>query len=313
MEKWTYNQLDHLVFDGIEESSTLEYKRAAALVKNNDKKKEDIVKQVAAMANAAGGTIIYGIAEFDDKEKRHLPEKLDPVDRSEISREWLDSIIQSIQPRIDGVLIHPVTDDKDANRVFYVVEVPASNTAHQARDHVYYKRRNFQLLPMEDYEVRDVMNRRSHPKIQASIFVNRRDAEHTDKGLILVKIENIGSTLAHHVMVDLRVPIRIHGFIFFEEEVTWEKTPSGKSFYHLRMRPGLASRPLFPGSSITLKRKFEKSVEFSMKDGTPVVSTDKLEVSIYADEMPCISKSIIATQATESWVTISQEGADSNL
>jgi hypothetical protein len=31
--------------------------------------------------------------------------------------------------------------------------------AHQARDYRYYKRHNFNALPMEDYEVRDVMNR----------------------------------------------------------------------------------------------------------------------------------------------------------
>jgi hypothetical protein len=34
-----------------------------------------------------GGTIIYGIKEFDDIDKRHLPEKIDPINRTDISKE----------------------------------------------------------------------------------------------------------------------------------------------------------------------------------------------------------------------------------
>jgi len=45
------------------------------------------------------------------------------------------------------------------NHVAYVVEIPKGTTAHQATDWRYYKRFNFISVPMEDYEIRDVMNR----------------------------------------------------------------------------------------------------------------------------------------------------------
>lgn len=139
MNEWTKERLERMVADGVEENLSLDYKRADALAKT-DGKKAEITKDVSAFTNSAGGFLIYGVAEPADKAKRHLPERLDPVRRAVISKEWLEQIIQTIQPRIEGVLIHPVTIDEQAGLVCYVVEVPQSHTAHQARDHRYYKR-----------------------------------------------------------------------------------------------------------------------------------------------------------------------------
>jgi hypothetical protein len=307
IREWTINRLKKLVADGIEESSQLEYKRAAALSKNDDKKKADIVKQVSAMANAAGGTIVYGIAEFNEKDKRHLPEKLDPVDRTETSREWLDSIIQSIQPRIDGVVIHPIADDADTNKGFYVVEVPASHTAHQARDHVYYKRRNFQLLPMEDYEVRDVMNRKSHPQIKASIFINRSTAMHGQEGTLLIKLENIGSVSARHTMVDIELPIKIITYLSFKDDMILNHTEQDEYYYQLRITPPLAQPPLFPGSSVTLRKKFTKPQVIKSPQGEALYTTDDIKLTIYADEMPPIKCKLPALSVINDWIEVIPE------
>lgn len=133
---WDQARLERYITEGIEESLTLDYKAAASLDKS-DKKKIEITKDVSAMANSAGGIIIYGIAEFQDKACEHLPEKLDPVDRTAFSKEWLEHIIGNIQPRIDGVIIHPVPISSATNDVVYVVEIPQSHTAHQAKDHRY--------------------------------------------------------------------------------------------------------------------------------------------------------------------------------
>jgi len=42
------------------------------------------------MANSAGGIIIYGIKEYDEADKRHLPEKIDPIQQNVFSKEWLE-------------------------------------------------------------------------------------------------------------------------------------------------------------------------------------------------------------------------------
>jgi predicted HTH transcriptional regulator len=187
---WNRERIEQLIHDNVEESLSLEYKGAEALGKS-DAKKAEIVRDVSALANSSGGILIYGVAEFQQREHRHRPEKVDPVDRKEFPKEWLEQIIQSIQPRIDGLVIEPVKIDNSS--VCYVVTVPQSYTAHQARDHVYYRRHNFNVLPMEDYELRDVMNRRKRPKISASIFAARNVG---GDGYVLVRLNNIGSVLA---------------------------------------------------------------------------------------------------------------------
>jgi hypothetical protein len=119
------------------------------------------------MANSYGGIIIYGVSECQDKLRKHLPEKSDPIDRTQLPKEWLEHVINNIRPKIEGLVIHPVPINTASNHVVYVVEIPQSWTVHQAIDKRYYKRYNFESVPMEDDEIRDVMvlARQQHPKI----------------------------------------------------------------------------------------------------------------------------------------------------
>ena len=294
---WNRERIEQLISDGVEESLSLEYKSAPALGKS-DGKKAEIVKDVSAFANSSGGTVIYGVAEFQS-DQRHRPEKIDAVDRREFSKEWLEQIIQSIQPRIEGIVIEPIAiNDTSA---CYVVEIPQSHTAHQARDHVYYRRHNFNLLPMEDYEVRDVMSRRKRPKIRASMFASRNvDRE----GYILVKLENIGTVLAKDYMVDLRVPINLGGQISVEQPA-FLNDYEGKYFYSFRLVPTALRMPLFPDSEVTLRRKFSTGVTIRSLDGSKVLeSTDSVAVAVYVDEMPPIKATIAPDQVTREWVEL---------
>ena len=163
-EKWDEQRLIQFIQDEIEEHSYLEYKRAESLDRT-DRKKFEITKDISAMANSAGGIIIFGIAEYDEDERRHLPEQLSPIDRLSYSKEWLDQIISSIQPPIKGLLIHSVDLSSNPNDVAYIVEIPQSNTAHQARDLKYYRRRNTTIEPMEHYKIIDVVNRGIKPDV----------------------------------------------------------------------------------------------------------------------------------------------------
>jgi hypothetical protein len=75
----------------------LEYKAAPAL-DGSDKHNIDITKDVSSFANSAGGGIVYSMKESDEPAKRHLPEKIDPIDGRKFSREWLDHIVGEIRP-----------------------------------------------------------------------------------------------------------------------------------------------------------------------------------------------------------------------
>lgn len=168
--EWDQARLQRYIDDQTEESLQLEYKAGEALHKSNGQTKE-IAKDVSAMANSAGGLLIYGIGEHIDRELRHLPEGFRPVDRRECSKERLEQIISSnIQPRLSGVKIYPVPLDTGPHDVAYVVSIPQSDTVHQVvANKRYYKRFNFEAVPMDDYEVRDVLNRVMHPILEPRI------------------------------------------------------------------------------------------------------------------------------------------------
>ncbi len=201
-KSWTENRIQNLIENEIEESLTVEYKSAEALGKSDYQKKE-ITKDVSALANSAGGFLIYGIREFSDPKKRHLPEKVVPVDRTNFPREWLEQVINSIRPRIDGIIIHSVQLSSGENDVVYIVEVPQSNTAHQANNRRYYKRFNFQSVPMEDYEIRDVIFREQMPDVETKFLIELKDTEQN----LIVHAKNYGSAYARYVACFVDVPI----------------------------------------------------------------------------------------------------------
>src|ERR1035438_1150730 len=103
----TEAELQSLITEQVEESVSLEYKHSGALARD-DKKREEVTKDVSAFVNSAGGLIVYGIVEGTTATTRHLPVALTPVDRTQFSREWLEQVIQRIQPKIDGIEIIPI-------------------------------------------------------------------------------------------------------------------------------------------------------------------------------------------------------------
>ena len=59
-----------------------------------------------------------------------------------------------------------VIDRAKPNEVIYIVTIPQSHTAHQnLNTKCYHKRYSTTINPMEDYEIRDIMNRNIHPDI----------------------------------------------------------------------------------------------------------------------------------------------------
>ena len=168
--EWNQARLQRYIDEGIEESLTLDYKAGDALAKRNGRSKE-VAKDVSAMANSAGGIIIYGIAEHPMLELQHRPAMLSPVNRRDCSRETLEQIISSnIQPRISGIKIYPIPLRSHPAHVIYAVSIPQSDTVHQVVPNKrYYKRFNFESVPMEDYEIRDVLNRVAHPEVEPRI------------------------------------------------------------------------------------------------------------------------------------------------
>jgi hypothetical protein len=290
---WTPEKIQRLIDDKIEEGAQFDYKAAGAF-ERTDSKKAEITKDVSAFANSAGGTIIYGLKEFSDDIRKHLPEKIDPIDGRDFSREWLDQIIGQINPRIENVLITPVRVGAETWQTCYVVEIPTSYTAHQARDFKYYRRYNFESVPMADYEIRDVMNRRKHTKLKFEVQIRNTNRMTTK---IFARIWNTGTVIAQHYSVSVWMPTIINGGKLFKDDLIIQEN-EGLKFWRLSLHSS-NNHPLFPKSDVIC----EEEIPFAVTpyQSVPEPTTDYLICKLFADEMPCVEKKISVAAALNNW------------
>lgn len=156
--------IEGLIKGKVQENLHLDYKGSESLENTNSCKKE-ISKDVSAFANSDGGQIIYGVVE-----KGHIPVKIDEGQPVKGKREWLEQVIKSnIQPRIHGVRIYQIDLKSNPERAIFIVEIPRSFTAHQAKDKLYYKRTEYESSPMFDYEVKQTINRAREPILRLEL------------------------------------------------------------------------------------------------------------------------------------------------
>lgn len=164
LEDYDWEFVQSLIKNNIEESINLDFKSAEALSKIDSKKKE-ISKDVSAFANSNGGVIIYGIDEID-----HKASSISFVDGNEYTKEWLEQVISStIQRNIPNLKIFPIRKEGLITQTVYIVQIPESMEApHICKDKKFYKRYNFESVAMEEYEVRQLYNRKVKSKLQLS-------------------------------------------------------------------------------------------------------------------------------------------------
>lgn len=208
----TKADLQRLVDEGLEESLTLDYKAAPALTRDG-KGPDELCKDVTALANSAGGQLVYGVEE--DKVTKKPSRVDDGVTDPKVTREWIEQVLNSrVQPRMNGIQTTRI--DMGNSQFGYVVSVPQTQTGpHQAPDGKYYKRFDLQSVPMHDYEIRDIMRRSTTPDLYTELWFDGRRKTHTPKVIdgrqhaetvVLHCVAlNRSNTPAHHVVVDFFV------------------------------------------------------------------------------------------------------------
>lgn len=161
LDDFTEQTIKDIIDNSLEESINIEFKSALALSKETSVKKE-ISKDVSAFANSDGGIIFYGI-----NENNHVASSVSFIDGRIFTKEWLENIIiSSIQPKIADMIIYPIRFDMDIARTVYVVKIPRSTfSPHINADKKYYRRFNFQSVPMEEYEIRNLYLRQRESKV----------------------------------------------------------------------------------------------------------------------------------------------------
>ncbi|MEM5372163.1 ATP-binding protein [Paraburkholderia azotifigens] len=189
----------------VEESVTLDFKSGAALNDMNAARSQ-LVKEVTAFANAGGGTLIYGIAERADG-PRNIADRLDAVTNDAVTVDRLTTIItQNTDPVFADFQI-TVFDIPGGGRVF-IVEVNEGVTAYQNRiDQRYYQRSGSISAPMYGFAIRDVMNRRTVPHIDAHLQLQVAErAQERHRYIVVPVLENAGVLTARHWVLYLDLP-----------------------------------------------------------------------------------------------------------
>lgn len=161
-EEFTQADIETIVRNQFEENIHLEFKRGDAL-KKSDGAKTEIAKDISSFANSDGGVLIYGIAEKDN-----VASAIIPVDGNEFSREWLEQVIRAhVQQSINDLRIIPIQLNNDLRQTVFIVKIPVSYQApHMASDGRFYRRHNFMAVRMEEYEVRELYNRKTKTELE---------------------------------------------------------------------------------------------------------------------------------------------------
>jgi hypothetical protein len=278
--EWDESAVIALISGQVQESLSLEYKSCDSLKPSDNKARSEIGKDVSSFANSAGGVLIYGVIEYNN----HLPEKLDTgYDPAVITREWLENIITStIHPRINGVIITQVQlSTASPGRVLYVVDIPQSDTAHQASEFKYYKRHNFKSQPMEDYEVRDVMNRATAPDLQIHVRRVPCPADGAGNGRLQLGLVNRGKVIAKYASCVSQVLNDTYQFASCLDSILGPWFPDQEVSTLVRLIPHVG-RVVYPDLPISLGY-----VEWAPKPTTTrLPATLETEFRVYAEGMP---------------------------
>lgn len=283
-EPWSFERVQTMIDDGVEESLHLDYKGAGSLAKISQKR-DEIVKDVTAFANSDGGIIIYGISEYSDVARKHLPRSIEPINRSDFSREWLEHVISNAAPRISHIRIYPIPIAADDTKCLYVVEIPKGETAHQATDGRYYRRYNFESVIMRDHEVRDVMNRSKVPSIEIEAYLGIRGRG--KESSLIFKVTNVGRRIALNYAVVVRMPPVLDGVLVTpDDDVQLLDQDEAGHYFGFSLGHGGGRTPLFPKSALHLKQGIRVDIaRLELSDGKLLASRPTIEVKVYADEM----------------------------
>jgi len=274
--EWNEEDLTALIENQVDESTRLDYKRCDSLQKMDEKKKEEVGKDVSAFANTDGGTIVYGIKE---RKKRGKPECLDiGFDPAEIKKEWLENVIHSrIKPPLGDIKINSISlNTHSSGKVAYVVIIPKGKTCHQASDGRFYRRTNSSNRILEHWEILEIMNREKFPQIAIHFSFSQTDG--TGKNLN-ISLTNDGAIRAK----DLKVVFSLPSWL----EFTLNGIDSKKIELDVEYEIRRSDMVLFPkdswditDSEYQMVFKYNSDVYAYVKHNHPI-----LKWKIYADDM----------------------------
>ena len=279
LDSYDFETIKSFIENDIEESIHIEFKSAGALSKKDGQKKE-VSKDVSAFANSDGGIIIYGI-----EEKNHKAHSFSFIDGNEFTKEWLEQIISStVNRNIPELKIFPIRNNGIISNTIYVVQIPSSLDApHMSRDKKYYKRFNFESVPMEEYEVRQLYGRKVMSKLvldQSLISKLEVDEESEEYEYSLeVDVHNEGEKMEDTYKVNIYFIDFLKGMRILENKNGTNKNVNYTRLENNRIKVSInGETPIYPNESLNTVRI---NFAFRKDEFFEIVENIKLEIRLY--------------------------------
>jgi hypothetical protein len=197
-------ELESLIVDQIEESKELDYKREMDLTTREQK--QELLKDVSALANTGGGYIVIGIEE--EKGQPNSLWGMEENNRDELILQIQQILTSGLQPRLSNLEFSNLVDLKNGKYGF-VIKVPKSFAApHQVTQRgAFYGRHNKGTYKLDAFELKNKFTFQAAAFEKADEFVNRRllaiKSEETHK-----KIEG-GKVILHLVPLSFLDPVSV--------------------------------------------------------------------------------------------------------
>ena len=301
-DQWTYDDLKAFVDAADSEHLNFDFKAMAALDQTQGKKKE-AAKDASAFANAAGGIIVYGVAEQCEG-TYSIQQGFEPSGK--ISKEWLQAVLdQNIAPPITGLEAFSVELPDSGGRFALLVQIPRAEVEpHQAPDRRYYVRRGDHNAIMTHQEVRDTFFRTRDPQLTATLDIAEVYTQVESHGFLKLSaagaltLRNRGGVLAHEFFIRFTCPPGVHmefsgsyGFYFDKY-----KDVTGRHFCVRslgRCAPPYQPIPVpplrcFPGEEIPFDVRFHlgrfETARWSQE--LPMLRQANVEWDMYTDNAP---------------------------
>lgn len=214
------NDLNTIIKRNEKESLFIEYKSGEWL-KTDEEGKFNLRKWVSSFANSAGGTLIIGISE-KKKDNEIFPDKITGIDstkfKEEIGKLIEDVLKEKIYPRLNPpprIITFPT--DSSQQKFVALIEIQQTNFyIHKVMikdgKEEYFHRHNFQVLSMDEWEIRTLLFGRIPPPILdlsiEKIYVGASWNSGTKiRGYVMdIKVENIGWQIAKYLQLGIVRP-----------------------------------------------------------------------------------------------------------
>lgn len=277
-DDYTIQDILSLIENKAEESLILDFKRKESLGKNS-KQRTELAKDVSSFANSNGGIIIYGIEEQD-----HVANSLSYVDDEHITKEWIEQVINSnISRRIENIKIFPIRNNSNIRETVYLIKIPESLNGPHMAGNKYYKRYNFESIPMEEFEIRNTYFKTQIPILKIGVPIIHHPENGYQKILgstighfkFLFTIENIGNVLEKDYKLELFIPNNIYNKYYLQSNFL-------ERFRVKRFDNVLDNHFIIPGTHTVFPMEvIELGESFIHIDRHKKSSNDKINLNLY--------------------------------